>query len=162
MIGNWHPSKRNHLRSIMGVKKMWNSSWQESLAKTLPALIRKPTNSVALVGIGNPLKGDDASGLVTIHRLQEADLPDNLYRIDSGAVPENCTGILRKIQPALVIFIDAADMGMKPGGIGSLQFRANRTGFLYHPFAAIWNSLQVYQGRDRLRCLGARNPACSK
>lgn len=77
----------------------------------------KPTNSVALVGIGNPLKGDDAAGLVVIHSLQDLDLSDNLYRIDSGAVPENCSGVLRKIQPALVIFIDAADMGMEPGDI---------------------------------------------
>lgn len=63
------------------------------------------------------MKGDDAAGLVAIHRLQQADLPDNLFRIDSGAVPENCTGVLRKIQPALVIFVDATDMGMEPGEI---------------------------------------------
>ena len=101
----------------MGVKKMWNSSWQESLTRILPALIRKPTNSVTLIGIGNSLRGDDAAGLVAIHQLQQADLPDNLYRIDSGAVPENCTGVLRKIKPALVIFIDAADMGLEPGDV---------------------------------------------
>jgi hydrogenase 3 maturation protease len=101
----------------MGVKKMWNSSWQESLTRILPPLIRKPTNSVALIGIGNSLRGDDAAGLVAIHQLQQADLPDNLYRIDSGAVPENCTGVLRKIKPALVIFIDAADMGFEPGAV---------------------------------------------
>jgi len=82
----------------------------------LPALIQKG-KSVALVGIGHPLKGDDAAGLVVIQRLQQADLPDNLYRIDSGAVPENCTGVLRKLQPALVVFIDAADMGMDPGEV---------------------------------------------
>jgi hydrogenase 3 maturation protease len=82
----------------------------------LPALIRKG-KSVALVGIGHPLKGDDAAGLVVIHQLQQANLPDNLYRIDSGAVPENCTGVLRKIQPALVVYIDAAEMGLEPGDV---------------------------------------------
>lgn len=96
---------------------MWNSSWQESLTRILPALIRKRTSSVALIGIGNSLRGDDAAGLVAIHQLQQADLPDNLYRIDSGAVPENCTGVLRKIKPALVVFIDAADMGLEPGDV---------------------------------------------
>lgn len=42
---------------------------------------------------------------------------DHLLIIDAGHAPENTTGELRKFGPNLVLMIDAAEMGEKPGTV---------------------------------------------
>lgn len=93
---------------------MSNSSWQENLKQTLPALT-KAGNHIAIVGVGHPLRGDDSAGLSVIEELQKLSLPDEIHLIDTGAVPESCTGLLRKIQPELVLIFDAAQMDIPAG-----------------------------------------------
>lgn len=63
--------------------------------------------------------GDDAAGILVIQDLK-ASLPAGsfLIPIDAGPAPENFTGLIRKHQPGLVVFIDAGDIGGKPGAIG--------------------------------------------
>jgi hydrogenase 3 maturation protease len=71
------------------------------------------------VGVGNELMGDDAAGMLVIQKLK-ASLPANsyIYPVEGGPAPENCTGLIRKIKPDLVFFVDAGDMGRQPGSIG--------------------------------------------
>jgi hydrogenase 3 maturation protease len=40
---------------------------------------------------------------------------DRFLILESGHAPENCTGVLRRYAPDLILFIDAADMGEAPG-----------------------------------------------
>lgn len=37
--------------------------------------------------------------------------------MDAGPTPENCTGLLRRFAPDLVLLVDAAQMGVTPGEI---------------------------------------------
>ena len=64
-----------------------------------------------LLGIGNPLNGDDGVGIYVAERFRK----DDWISISCGTAPENFTGIIRKSQPACLVLVDAADMGISPG-----------------------------------------------
>ena len=70
------------------------------------------------VGMGQELRGDDAAGVLVADHLARllVNQPDRLV-INGGAAPENFTGPLRRFSPALVILVDAAQMGGQPGEI---------------------------------------------
>lgn len=100
---------------------MSSSSWRAALEAVLGRLIAPDGEKqprVAVVGIGQELRGDDAAGCVVAGSLQ-ALLADHggLLVLDSGPAPESQTGQLRRFQPALVIFVDAAQMGDPPGSV---------------------------------------------
>ncbi|WP_301665063.1 hydrogenase 3 maturation endopeptidase HyCI [Methanoculleus frigidifontis] len=64
-----------------------------------------------LLGVGNTLRGDDGVGSYVAHRMEDGDW----NALDCGTVPENFTGVVRRNHPALLVFVDAADMGVPPG-----------------------------------------------
>lgn len=84
---------------------------------------------MAVVGIGNDLRGDDAAGPLVVRALIERQTHDTaqpaLLALDAGTAPENVTGALRRFAPDLVIFVDAAfaDDGGAPGEIYWLDRR---------------------------------------
>jgi hydrogenase 3 maturation protease len=79
---------------------------------------------VAILGIGNDLRGDDAVGLVAASQLQEiACGRSDLMVMETGPVPENFTAHLRRFQPDLVVMIDAAIMGEPPGTVRLLDWQ---------------------------------------
>lgn len=98
-------------------------SWNESLEETLSQLQRSnPKIRLAIIGVGNELRGDDALGLAVVHRLQqEFPVVDEVLLIDAGAMPENFICPLRNFAPHLILIIDAADMGKLPGTIALIQ-----------------------------------------
>lgn len=109
---------------------MSKSSWSEQLALKLgQAVERKHQNNplpapirVALVGVGNELNGDDAAGdQVAAELSAQVDLPAHFLPVNAGSIPENAAGILRRFQPDIVIFIDAADFGGEVGEIRWLE-----------------------------------------
>jgi hydrogenase maturation protease HycI len=71
---------------------------------------------IAIVGVGNELRGDDSAGLVVARALKTA-LASNerTLAIDAGSAPENHTGSLRHFQPDVTLFVDAAQMDEAPG-----------------------------------------------
>jgi hydrogenase maturation protease len=75
---------------------------------------------VAIVGIGNNLRNDDAAGMLVarelLHRECAADA-SHLLVIQAGHAPENVTGELRSFAPDLILLIDAAEMRDVPGAI---------------------------------------------
>lgn len=79
---------------------------------------------IAVVGVGNTLRGDDAAGVWVVRaiaeRLQAA--PDVLL-VDGSTAPENFTGPLRRFRPNLVIEIDAAHLGEPAGTIAWVDWR---------------------------------------
>jgi hydrogenase 3 maturation protease len=65
-----------------------------------------------LLGIGNPLNGDDGVGIYVAERFRK----DDWISLACGTAPENFTGIIRKTRPYCLVLVDAAAMGISPGG----------------------------------------------
>jgi len=86
--------------------------------ESLKKATRKTEPRIALLGIGNELNGDDAAGVWIARRLQSIlrDSPELLI-LDCGTVPENAFGDLRRFKPDLILLLDAADIGAKPGEV---------------------------------------------
>lgn len=56
--------------------------------------------------------GDDGIGPWVAERMK--DCPD-WHTEDCGTAPENFTGVVRRLQPRLLVIVDAADMHLSPG-----------------------------------------------
>jgi hydrogenase 3 maturation protease len=104
---------------------MSTNSWLEKLQQVLTRLqLRDPFPRVAIVGIGHPLRGDDAVGPYMIRKFGSSFREDEtLLMVDAGPAPENCTGILKRFMPDLVILIDATEMEGAPGSIQSIHWQ---------------------------------------
>ncbi len=80
---------------------------------------------IAVMGIGNELRGDDAAGLYIARGLLEKQSTNESERagtlifmaIEAGPAPENYTHLLRSFQPDLVLLADAANMDEEPGTV---------------------------------------------
>ena len=100
---------------------MSNSSWQSGLRNA----VLHPTSEVSrisLIGAGQVLNGDDGAGPAAIRLLEtRGHMPERFQLLDAGAFPENHTGSIRRFQPQLVVFIDAAQMDQPPGSIRLLE-----------------------------------------
>jgi hydrogenase 3 maturation protease len=71
-----------------------------------------------IVGIGNPLRGDDGFGPALIGRLQPK---INMICIDAGNAPENYLGRIIKEEPDTVLLVDVAHLDLEPGQYQILQ-----------------------------------------
>jgi hydrogenase 3 maturation protease len=111
----------------MDATKTLKYSWKEPLSKTL-----RKKRKVALVGVGQELRGDDAAGVIIVRRLMDSprsnpssgipghDDPsalDSPLLFEAGLLPESAAGTLRRYQPEWVVFIDSAEMGEPAGTI---------------------------------------------
>jgi hydrogenase 3 maturation protease len=75
---------------------------------------------VAILGVGNLFRSDDAAGILVTRALSNRDCAadtDHILILEAGQAPENATWELRKFAPDLVLFVDAAQMGERPGAI---------------------------------------------
>ena len=69
--------------------------------------------SVAVLGCGSELRGDDAAGMEIARRLSGL---SGRVRVYSGSnAPENFTGEIKKFRPDALLIFDAARMGRQPG-----------------------------------------------
>lgn len=93
--------------------------WDARLSQTLSLLVSRAAlvpPRVAVVGIGQTLRGDDGAGSAIARRLRaRLQGVSAVLVLDGGPAPENQTGPLRRHRPALVILVDAAQMGAAPG-----------------------------------------------
>lgn len=71
-----------------------------------------------IVGIGNPLRGDDGFGPALIGRLQGK---TDLICMDAGSAPENYAGLIVKEEPDTILLADVAHLDLKPGQHQILQ-----------------------------------------
>ena len=69
---------------------------------------------LAVLGIGNPLRGDDAVGLRIIQDLLGR-LPKNVLLLECGMAPENYLGKIEEFKPSHVLMVDAAQINEKAG-----------------------------------------------
>ena len=90
--------------------------WKSHLKELL--ITASPTSKVALVGIGHPLRGDDYVGsyvMKGIIKARGSTLYDSVYLFDAEGNVERVVTKLSRISPNHAIFIDACEMGTKPG-----------------------------------------------
>lgn len=67
---------------------------------------------VAIVGVGNALRGDDAVGPIVIERLGEV---AGARLFDAGPAPENFLDPITELAPDRILFVDACDFRAAPG-----------------------------------------------
>ena len=65
-----------------------------------------------LLGIGNTLRRDDGVGNYIASRFRAR----GWLVLDCGTMPENFSGVVRRHRPELLVLVDAADIGLAPGG----------------------------------------------
>jgi hydrogenase 3 maturation protease len=71
------------------------------------------------------MNGDDAAGVIAVRRLSASAAcgSERILLLEAGLAPENFTGPLRRFHPDLILLLDAAEMGAKPGSIQVLDWR---------------------------------------
>ena len=98
------------------------ATWRASLPvlHDPPASKARALPRVAILGVGNVQRSDDAAGMLVIRELARrtgGNEREGLLIVEGGSAPENRTAELRRFAPELVILVDAADMGEAPGTI---------------------------------------------
>jgi len=86
---------------------------------------------VAVVCVGNELRGDDGFAAAVASELAGSmQTDDNTLIIDTGPVPENYLGPIVSFAPDLILFVDVAEMGKRPGALEMVPAGQVRTGGL--------------------------------
>ena len=68
---------------------------------------------VLILGLGNPLMGDDGIGVRVAEELSSLELPDGVTVVEGGTAGLSLLGLMQGQQR--VIIVDAVDMGRSPG-----------------------------------------------
>jgi hydrogenase 3 maturation protease len=84
----------------------------------LESLCHKLQGKGLILGVGNPLRGDDGAGPYLVERLR-GQVATPLLNCEE--VPENFLGQIAENQPEWVLIIDAVDFGMCPGATALLR-----------------------------------------
>jgi hydrogenase 3 maturation protease len=71
---------------------------------------------LVILCIGNKYGGDDGVGPYIAKNLINKK-NDKFYTIDSGTSPENYTSVIKKLNPKILLIIDAVQMDLIPGDI---------------------------------------------
>ena len=96
---------------------------QRPLRLRLLATLR-PARSIAVVGVGSDLRGDDVVGLLVVRALRTAlaSARHPAFRLfEGGTAPENLTGEILRFRPSHILLADAADLGLKPGAVSLIE-----------------------------------------
>ncbi len=86
-----------------------------SAEEIAPAIKSRIKGKVSIVGIGNIIRGDDGLGPKFIELMKARSSGAGLF--DCGTAPENYIFPILSTSCDTVVLIDAADMGIAPGGI---------------------------------------------
>jgi hydrogenase maturation protease len=70
---------------------------------------------VLILGLGNPLLGDEGIGVRVAEELKGLELPDGVAVVEGGTAGLGLIGLMEGYQR--VIIVDAADMGHLPGRV---------------------------------------------
>lgn len=69
--------------------------------------------ATVVIGLGNPLMGDDGLGIAAAQRLSEWELPEDVQVVDGGTWGLNLLPVIEDAER--VILVDAVDVGEAPG-----------------------------------------------
>lgn len=67
--------------------------------------------------MGQTLRGDDGAGAIVARRLCASGARPNTLVLDAGPAPENYLGAIVRFAPNVVVYVDVAEMGLRPGAI---------------------------------------------
>ncbi len=70
---------------------------------------------VLILGLGNPLVGDEGIGVRVVEELKKLELPDGVTVVEGGTAGLGLISLMEGYQR--VIIVDAADMGHPPGRV---------------------------------------------
>jgi len=84
---------------------------QENLKEELSLLLK---GKVLIVGIGNTLRSDDGFGPTLVNQLKSR---INAACLDVGPSPENFIGKIVRLNPDVILFIDAVSMDSPPATV---------------------------------------------
>lgn len=68
----------------------------------------------AVLGVGNPCRGDDGAGSAVARALAAAGATS---AIDGGEIPESYIADVARLGPDSVLIVDAVEMGAEPGSV---------------------------------------------
>ena len=91
-----------------------------ALKKALGPETPSGARTVVVMGVGSPLRCDDAAGLHVAAALGRAS-PPHVTAIEAGPAPESFTSEIRKIHPAVLIIVDSARMGKTAGSVAVFE-----------------------------------------
>ncbi|MGA2819598.1 MAG: hydrogenase 3 maturation endopeptidase HyCI [Anaerolineales bacterium] len=79
---------------------------------------RLEARKAVILGVGNPLRGDDGFGPSLVKRLQ-----GNVRAtvINAEEVPENYLGTVVAADPQVVMIVDAVELGLQPGDVAIVE-----------------------------------------
>jgi hydrogenase maturation protease len=75
----------------------------------------KRAKRALILGLGNPLLGDEGIGVRVVEELKRLELPEGVTVVEGGTAGLGLIGLMEGYQQ--VIIVDAADMGHPPGHI---------------------------------------------
>lgn len=84
----------------------------------LESLSNRLKGKVMILGVGNPLRGDDGAGPYLVEQLKGY---TDAMLLNCEEVPENFLGKIAENQPDSILIIDAVDLGMRPGDAAILE-----------------------------------------
>jgi len=84
----------------------------------IESLSNRLNGKVMILGVGNPLRGDDGAGPYLIDQLKGQ---TDATLLNCEEVPENFIGKIVEHQPNTILIIDAIDLGMSPGAVAVLE-----------------------------------------
>ena len=82
-------------------------------ASSLPVASRAPSPDTLIVGLGNPLRGDDGIGIRAIQMLAAETLPAGVEVVEGGTQGLGLVSLMEGRRR--VILVDAANVGQPPG-----------------------------------------------
>jgi len=88
----------------------------ENLKSQLKAWL-KNLGKLVLVGVGNPMLGDDGVGVMVVKALQRKGENSKLKLVEGGIAPENFTGKIVSEKPTHILMVDAAVFEGEPGSV---------------------------------------------
>ncbi|MFH1198436.1 MAG: hydrogenase maturation protease [bacterium] len=94
------------------------------------------SSRIVFVGLGNKYRSDDSSGIIFLNMLKAISFFEESGFIEAGTNPENYLEKILILNPAVVVFIDAADYGGSPGEIRLMESeKIDSLGFSTHTYS---------------------------
>ena len=90
--------------------------WKEALKAILDESLKR-RGDLVLIGIGSPLRGDDGVGVRIANMLRKVVKHDRVKVLVLEDRVDLLPKALKKLNPAVLLFFDAADFGGRPGEI---------------------------------------------
>jgi len=105
----------------------------------------------AVLCVGNDMKGDDGVGFYAGDLLSKELGKDADFMVLRTSVPENHVRVIREFVPTLLVIIDCADFGKRPGSIRLIRESQISDTFISTHTTPLTLFLRLYQAEDLVR-----------